>query len=209
MGAVVDGFNTMAEALGRQREALEDHQNELEAQKTELEQTLGTLENRNAHIDLVRQFGDQMVAEGSSVEMVAVAALRGLGDGADCEVGAVYLREADGDDLVPVATRGILPDEVEALIAPGRGLADRAVAESTPVSVSYGERRRWRSRASRDPIACCTSCISRSATARTRSGPSASDACTTSRSHRPTSSSSPIWPSAPVRVARRRWPRAG
>src|SRR5262249_31788325 len=116
VGAVVDGFNRMADALERQREALDDHQSELEAQKTELEHGLGTLEERNAHIELVREFGDQMVAEGASVETVAVAALRGLGDGADCEVGAVYLREADGDELVPVATRGIMPDDVEPVV---------------------------------------------------------------------------------------------
>jgi PAS domain S-box-containing protein len=80
-----------------------------------------------------------MVAEGSSVETVAVAALRGLGDGAECEVGAVFLRDAQDDDLVPVATRGVMPEDVEAAIEPGRGLAGRAVAEGAPVSVSYGE----------------------------------------------------------------------
>src|SRR6185437_14799490 len=86
VGAVVDGFNRMADALAEQRESLDDHQSELEAQKTELEHTLGTLEERNAHIDLVREFADQMIAAGSSVETVAVAALRSLGDAAGCEV---------------------------------------------------------------------------------------------------------------------------
>jgi two-component system, OmpR family, phosphate regulon sensor histidine kinase PhoR len=139
VGAAVNGFNRMADALARQREALDDHQSELEAQKSELEDALATLEERNAHIERVREFADQMVAEGSSVETVAVAALRGLGDGAECEVGALYLRDADGEEFVPVATRGVMPDDVEAVIEPGRGLAGRAVAESAPVSVSYGE----------------------------------------------------------------------
>jgi PAS domain S-box-containing protein len=139
VGEVVDGFNRMADALARQREALDDHQSELEAQKSELEEALVTLEERNTHIELVRRFGDQMIAEGSSVETVAVAALRGLGDGAECEVGAVYLRDADGDEFVPVATREVMPDEVEATIEPGRGLAGRALAQAAPVSVSYAE----------------------------------------------------------------------
>ncbi len=43
-----------------------------------------TLEERNSHIELVRQFGDQMIAEGNDVE------------------------------FVPVATRGVRPDEVDA-----------------------------------------------------------------------------------------------
>ncbi len=139
VGAVMQGFNGMADALARQREALDDHQSELEAQKSELEHALVTLEERNAHIERVRHFADQMVAEGSSVETVAVAALRGLADGADCEVGALYLRDADGDECVPVATHGVMPQEVEAMVEPGRGPAGRALAESAPVSVSYGE----------------------------------------------------------------------
>jgi PAS domain S-box-containing protein len=139
VGAVVQGFNEMADALAHQRRELDDHQSELEAQKSELEHALAALEERNAHIDRVRNFGDQMIAEGTSVETVAVAALRGLGDAAGCEVGAIYLRDADGAAFVPVATRGILPTDVEPVIEPGRGLAGRAVAESTLVGVSYGE----------------------------------------------------------------------
>src|SRR6202012_5869914 len=65
-GAVVAGFNEMADALARQREALDDHQSELEAQKSELEQALVTLEARSGHIERVREFADQMVAAGSS-----------------------------------------------------------------------------------------------------------------------------------------------
>jgi PAS domain S-box-containing protein len=139
VGSVVAGFNEMANALARQRESLDDHQSELEAQKSELEQALVALEERTAYIEHVREFGDQMVAEGSSVETVAVAALRGLGDGAECEVGAVYLRDADGEEFVPVATRGLMPHDVGALIEPGHALAGRALAESAPVTVSYGE----------------------------------------------------------------------
>ena len=139
VGAVVGGFNEMADALGRQRESLDDHQNELEAQKSELEQALADLEERNAHIERVRQFGDEMVAEGSSVETVAVAALRGMGDGAGCEVGAVYVRDTDSGEFTPVATRGVMPTEVEPVVEPGRGLAGRALAEGAPVEVSHGD----------------------------------------------------------------------
>ncbi|HTU96070.1 MAG TPA: ATP-binding protein [Solirubrobacteraceae bacterium] len=139
VGAVVSGFNAMADALARQRESLDDHQSELEAQKSELEQALAALEERSSYIERVREFGDRMVEEGSSVETVVVAALRGLGDGADCEVGAVYLRDGDEDRLRPVATRGVMPEDVAATIEPPHGLAGRAVAEAAPVSVSYGE----------------------------------------------------------------------
>jgi PAS domain S-box-containing protein len=137
VGEVVQGFNRMSDALKRQRDELDDHHNELEAQKTELEQALVALEERSAHIDRVRQLGDAIIAAGSSVEMVAVAALRGLGDGAKCEVAAVYLRDRDSDEFVPVATRGVPPQDLERVIEPGRGLAGRAVAEAGPIVVSY------------------------------------------------------------------------
>jgi PAS domain S-box-containing protein len=139
VGAVVDGFNEMADALARQRASLDDHQSELEAQKSELEQALAALEERNAHIDRVRRFGDEMVAEGSSVETVAVTALRGLGDGAECEVGAIYLRDTESGEFLAVATRGIMPTDVEPVVEPGRGLAGRALAEAAPVSASHSE----------------------------------------------------------------------
>ncbi|HEX3688342.1 MAG TPA: CHASE3 domain-containing protein [Solirubrobacteraceae bacterium] len=119
VGAVVEGFNGMADALAGQREALDDHQSELEAQKSELEHALVTLEERNAHIDRVREFADQMVAEGSSVETVAVAALRGLGDGARCEIGAVYLRDADGEEFIPVPPAGSCPRTSRRWLSPG------------------------------------------------------------------------------------------
>jgi PAS domain S-box-containing protein len=139
VGEVADGFNRMADALMRQRRDLEDHQSELEAQKTELEHALGSLEERNAHIDLVRRFGDEMVAEGASVETVAVAALRGMGDGAACDVGAVYLVDLDSEAFTAVATRGVRPDEIEPTVQPGHSLAGRALAEGSLVSVSYDE----------------------------------------------------------------------
>ncbi len=139
VGAVVKGFNAMAGVLERQRTSLEEHQSELEAQKAELEHALVALEGRNAHIDLVRRFADEMVAQGTSVETVAVAALRGMGDGAKCEVGAVYLRSGGEDLFIPVATRGVPPDELDPIVASGHGLAGRAIVEGRPVSVSHGE----------------------------------------------------------------------
>ncbi len=139
VGDVVTGFNRMAGALEHQREALEDHQAELEAQTAELQEALGSLEERNAHIELVRSFGDEMVAEGSSVETVAVAALRGMGDGARCEIGAVYLHDPEGESYVAVATRGVLPSDIPSVIGPGETLAGRAVAAGRPISASRGD----------------------------------------------------------------------
>jgi PAS domain S-box-containing protein len=138
VGEVVDGFNRMADALARQRESLDDHQSELEAQKAELEQALETLEARNAHIELVRRFGDEMVAEGATLETVAVAALRGMGDGARCELGAVYLLEAD-DTFAPVATWGAAPSELAPVIERGIGPAGQAVADGRIIAVSHDE----------------------------------------------------------------------
>jgi PAS domain S-box-containing protein len=139
VGAAISGFNRMADALVRQREELADHEGELEAQKAELQQALGAVEERNAHIELVRRFGDEVVAEGASVETVAVAALRGMGDRAGCEIGVVYLRDGNRDSFVPVATRGVMPDDVAPVVDPGRGLAGRAIAEAKAVNVSFGE----------------------------------------------------------------------
>jgi methyl-accepting chemotaxis protein len=137
VGDVVAGFNRMADALTLQRESLDDHHGELEAQKAELEEALLTLEERNAHIELVRRLGDEMVAHGAAAETVAVAALRGMGDGADCEIGAVYLLDVDTQTFVPAATRGVLPSDLDPVVEPGRGLAGRALAEEREVSVSY------------------------------------------------------------------------
>ncbi len=138
VGALVDGFNRMAEGLEQQRDSLADHRDELELQKIELQGALGSLEERNRHIERLRRFGDRLAAE-ESVEAVGAAVLQAMADASRSEVGVVYMLDQDADAFVAVSSRGIELSALPGTVAADQGLAGRALAERRGVGAARGE----------------------------------------------------------------------
>ncbi|MBV9804920.1 MAG: CHASE3 domain-containing protein, partial [Solirubrobacterales bacterium] len=139
IGALVTGFNGMAESIERQRDELEDHRTEVEAQRDELEEALISVEERTERIEALRRFGDLLASE-DSAESVSAATLTGIADAGGCDVGAAYLiDDGEGDCFLPVAWRGLHRADLPLVIKSGEGLAGRALAERTQVGVSYAE----------------------------------------------------------------------
>lgn len=139
VGALVDGFNRMADSIERNREELEDQRSEVEAQRDELEAALSSVEERTERIERLRRFGDRLAAE-DSAESVTATTLGGIAEAGRCDVGAAYLLdEFETDVFLPVAWRGVDRGELPLTIRPGEGLAGRALTERRRVIVSYGE----------------------------------------------------------------------
>ena len=139
VGALVAGFNRMADSIERHREELEDQRSEVEAQRDELEAALTSVEERTERIERLRRFGDRLAGEGSA-ESVGAATLAGIADAGGCDVGAAYLLDdLESDTFVPVAWRGVDRGALPLVVKPGEGLAGRVLAERRRLSVSYGE----------------------------------------------------------------------
>ncbi len=139
VGALVAGFNRMADSIERHRDELADQRSEVESQRDELEAALTSVEERTERIERLRRFGDRLAGE-ESVESVAAATLAGIADAGACDVGAAYLLDDRASDtFVPVAWRGVDRGELPLVVRPGEGLAGRVLAERRQISVSYGE----------------------------------------------------------------------
>ncbi len=139
VGALVVGFNRMADSIERQRDELEDHRAEVEAQRDELEEALTSVEERTVRIEGLRRFGDQLASE-DSAEAVSAATLTGIADAGGCDVGAAYLLDdGETDCFVPVAWRGLHRADLPLVVKCGEGLPGRAVAERERISVSYAD----------------------------------------------------------------------
>ncbi len=137
VGALTEGFNTMAESLELSRDELESQQVELEAQQVELEHALSAVEEQKARVELLQRFGDEL-ASASGLATVGEVALAGLAEAAGADVGTLYLRDED-DGFGLVARRGIAATDVPATLRPGDGLPGRALAEQRPVQVDHAE----------------------------------------------------------------------
>lgn len=138
VGELVTGFNAMADSLELQHVELENQAAELEAQQVELETVLQAVEEEKRDAELLRAFGDDL-ARAATLADAANTALRRVGDLAGAEVGAVYVAD-DGDEAYRlIARRGLAASTLAPTLAPGDGLAGRALAERRVVNVSYDE----------------------------------------------------------------------
>ena len=145
-------FNAMAESLGDARAELEsqnvelEHQQsevesqnvELEHQQSELEQALEALAEEKDRVEAFFRFGEHLMSEPSFPRRAGVV----LGDICDlvgADVGALYFIQEEGGAPELVATRGLDPELIPASIAPGDGLAGRALAENRHVEAQHGD----------------------------------------------------------------------
>jgi len=144
--AARDELESQNAELELQTAELEDQQtelgsanDELEAQRAELEGLLEELAHEKERLELLYAFGEMLARETES-DGLAVSVMRELGDLAEADVGALYIAAPEQEyELVLATTRGIEPSRLPERIAPGRGLAGRAVAENTQIVVARGD----------------------------------------------------------------------
>jgi PAS domain S-box-containing protein len=136
VGELTAGFNAMADELENQRDELENQNAELAAQQAELQHALASVEETKSRVEVLQRFGERLAAA-STIEAIAETVLREVADGSRSEIGALYLLDERTGMFTVAATRGLLLDELAATIAPGIGLAGRALSERRPVDVSY------------------------------------------------------------------------
>ncbi|HUH15234.1 MAG TPA: response regulator, partial [Gaiellaceae bacterium] len=125
--------------LESQQAELATANDELEAQQAELERAVADLGEQKERIDALFAFAEALAGE-AEVDAVAGAALAGLADTADAEIGAAYVVDDQrGHAPCLAATRGLARDGIPETVREGEGLPARALAERRPVAASYGE----------------------------------------------------------------------
>ena len=132
------GFNTMAASLETQRDEMEQHSDEMQGQQIELENALELVAEQKEQAQQRQRFSER-VATKRGIEDVAAIFLREIADQADAQVGAVYVLNEQTGALTFRVGRGVRATDFAPTLAPGQGLAGRAVAEQRPVGGSYPE----------------------------------------------------------------------
>ncbi len=132
------GFNDMAASLEAQRDEMEQHSDEMQGQQIELENALDLVAEQKGQAQNRQRFSERLAAE-RGIEEVAAVFLREIADQADAQVGAVYVLNEQTGALTFRAGRGVRATDFAPTLAPGQGLAGRAVAEQRPVGGSYPE----------------------------------------------------------------------
>lgn len=144
LGAMARSFNEMADSLAETHDELEAQQQEvrgyseeLESQRRQLEDAVGALEAQKARLERVSAFGEAVAAE-TAFAPLARLILEGVADALRCDVGALYVRDAQRGNQLALATSRALPSEAVAdILVPGEGLAGRAAAEHRLVVASH------------------------------------------------------------------------
>ena len=145
-------FNDMSAALQESRAELErrraelearqdelaDANDELRAHRDELERITTTLAEETERQRVLAELADALAAH-ADLEDRAWRALRALAGVAGAQVGALYARDeaGDGDGYELLATMGLDPERLPARVAPGSGLAGRALAERRAVEGAH------------------------------------------------------------------------
>jgi PAS domain S-box-containing protein len=138
VGELTRGFNAMAASLEGQRNEVEQHSDELQGQQIELENALALVAEQKERIQSRQRFSERLAAE-RDIEAVAAVFLREIADRAAAQVGAVYVLNEQTGALTFRAARGVRATDFAPILAPGEGLAGRAVTEQRPVVGSYPE----------------------------------------------------------------------
>jgi PAS domain S-box-containing protein len=132
------GFNTMAASLEAQRDEMEQHSDEMQGQQIELENALDLVAEQKEQAQQRQRFSERLATK-RGIEDVAAIFLREIADQADAQVGAVYVLNEQTGALTFRAGRGVRATDFAPTLAPGQGLAGRAVAEQRPVGGGYPE----------------------------------------------------------------------
>ena len=132
------GFNAMAASLEAQRDEMEQHSDEMQGQQIELENALDLVAEQKEQVQQRQRFSERLATK-RGIEDVAAIFLREIADRADAQVGAVYVLNEQTGALTFRAGRGVRATDFAPTLAPGQGLAGRAVAEQRPVGGSYPE----------------------------------------------------------------------
>ena len=162
LGELAVGFNAMAEELEAARDEVEQQNAELQSQQAELQGVLASVERQKEEAEALHRFGDQLAVQ-TQIEQVAAVTLREIADYARAQVGAVYVLNEQAGVITFRGSRGMRAEDFIRELAPGEGLAGRAVAEQRPVRAGGPKARcacpGWSASAkcgTRSTCPCCT-----------------------------------------------------
>jgi PAS domain S-box-containing protein len=132
--------------LGRSSEELEARQTELEvinveleAQQAELERAMDELAAEKGRVEGFYRFTDHLIAA-VDLDPFARLALDEICEFADAEIGTLYVLEVgDRGAFALAAARGADERSLPGEIAPGAGLAGRALSERRTLAASHGQ----------------------------------------------------------------------
>jgi PAS domain S-box-containing protein len=131
------GFNAMAESLREGRDEMENQHAELEAQQEELERTVDELAEEKARVEEFHAFVSTMAAQ-RGLEEMARFLLAETVRYADAEAAALYLREEGSEEAALAHAIGFDGGALPPAVAPGSGLAGRALAGEDEVVSEHG-----------------------------------------------------------------------
>ena len=133
IGDLAAGFNAMAAELEASRDEVEQQNAELQGQQVELESLLTSVEEQKGEAEALHRFAGLLAAQ-TRIEDVAEVTLREIADYAGAQVGAVYVLNEQAGMITFRAARGARAGDFAPELAPGEGLAGRALAEQRPIT---------------------------------------------------------------------------
>jgi PAS domain S-box-containing protein len=138
LGELAVGFNAMAQELESARDEVEQQNAELQGQQAELQRVLTSVGRQKEEAEALHRFGEQLAVQ-TQIEQVAAVALREIADYAGAQVGVVYVLNEQTGVITFRGSRGMRADDFTPQLAPGEGLAGRAVTERRPVPAGWAE----------------------------------------------------------------------
>ena len=138
LGELAVGFNAMAQELESARDEVEQQNAELQGQQAELQRVLASVGRQKEEAEALHRFGEQLAVQ-TQIEQVAAVALREIADYAGAQVGVVYVLNEQTGVITFRGSRGMRAGDFTPQLAPGEGLAGRAVTERRPVPAGWAE----------------------------------------------------------------------
>ena len=138
LGELAVGFNAMAEELEAASDEVEHQNAELQGQQAELQRVLTSVERQKEEAESLHRFSEQLAVQ-TQIEQVAAVALREIADYARAQVGVVYVLNEQTGVITFRGSRGLRAADFTPELAPGEGLAGRAVTERRPVLAGWAE----------------------------------------------------------------------
>jgi PAS domain S-box-containing protein len=138
LGELAVGFNALAQELESARDEVDQQNAELQGQQAELQRVLTSVERQKEEAEALHRFGEQLAVQ-TQIEQVAAVALREIADYAGAQVGVVYVLNEQNGVITFRGSRGMRANDFTPQLAPGEGLAGRAVTERRPVPAGWAE----------------------------------------------------------------------
>ncbi len=132
-----EALETQNQHLKEQQASLAERTELLERQRGELQQLYDQAAEERARMSNLYEAARSLVAGNDDPSELADATLARLVESARADVGALYLRDSDGEPPALVAVRGLERERLDSIVSPNAGLAGRALAERSIVEARH------------------------------------------------------------------------